>query len=87
MQNMASGSRVSHSSQVTNEAVGHLTESINAITKGAAEQAQQVRASKAAATEMAVQVDRVAKNADNLAIAGNEPRVGRTGRKSRPGDC
>ncbi|MGI5835914.1 MAG: methyl-accepting chemotaxis protein, partial [Chloroflexota bacterium] len=75
MQNMASGSQeVSHSSQVTNEAVGHLTESINAITKGAAEQAQQVRASKAAATEMAVQVDRVAKNADNLAIAGERTK-------------
>ncbi len=76
MQNVAAGAQdTSRGAQETNASVGQLTQAIDQISRGAAEQAHQVQAASATATEMAAGVEQVAANATRVAAASEQTKT------------
>ncbi len=62
-------------SDTTTEAVAQLNQAIDGIAKGAADQAQQVQATTATASQMATGVEQVAANAHQVAAASQQTRA------------
>jgi methyl-accepting chemotaxis protein len=76
VQNVAIGAQdTSRSAQDTNVAVAQLGKAIDGIANGAGEQARQVQAASATATQMAAGVEQVAANASQVAAASEQTRA------------
>ena len=70
MQNVASGAEsASRTIEATNETIGQFVQAIDGIARRASEQARQVQAVSATATQMAAGVGEVGSNAQSVASA------------------
>ena len=76
MQSLAAGSQdVSHSAMASREAVSDLSRVIDTIASGASAQTQQLRDVSATASQMAADVEHVARNAQSVATASRQART------------